>query len=47
LGVWYMISGCIGILVAFLINYTLARRFVWKIQQLDPLESEKKIAYWQ
>jgi putative flippase GtrA len=49
LGVWYMISGCIGILVAFLINYFFARRFVWKSEQmnLDPLNTGKKIAYWQ
>jgi putative flippase GtrA len=48
LGIWYMISGCVGILVAFMINYFFARRFVWKTQQqMNPLESEKKIAYWQ
>lgn len=45
LGVWYMISGVIGILVAFIINYTLSRRIVWK-NQYNPLEKQK-VAHWQ
>lgn len=45
LGVWYMISGVIGILVAFIINYTLSRRIVWK-NQYNPLEKQN-IAHWQ
>jgi dolichol-phosphate mannosyltransferase len=46
LGLWYMFSACIGILVAFMINYTLSRRLVWK-KQYNPLPQQKKIAYWQ
>jgi dolichol-phosphate mannosyltransferase len=45
LGVWYMISGVIGILVAFIINYTLSRRIVWK-NQYNPIEKQK-VAHWQ
>lgn len=47
LGLWYMISGLIGILIAFLINYTFSRIFVWK-DKYNPIENQiKKIAYWQ
>jgi dolichol-phosphate mannosyltransferase len=30
LGIWYMFSSAIGILSAFIINYFISRRIVWK-----------------
>jgi len=29
-GIWYIFSGAFGVLSAFLINYTLSRKYVWK-----------------
>ena len=30
LGLWYILSGAFGVLSAFLINYALSRKYVWK-----------------
>ena len=30
LGLWYIVSGAFGVLSAFLINYALSRKYVWK-----------------
>lgn len=30
IGLWYMFSAMLGVLSAFLINYTMSRRFVWR-----------------
>jgi len=35
-GIWYVASAFIAILIGFLINYTLSRRWVWAKSRLEP-----------